>query len=154
MTPKEKLTFPSEEWAEANENRLNENEAYASAAEKWEGDFLFVIEPDGSSETFEEFTKEGPVVMYMDLWHGKCRESYLVTPDKPAPKKVEYEWIGSYTNWLKLLRGEITDPVKALMQRKFKLKGNMAKILKAVKAAKELVKNSATLEEDYDVEYM
>ena len=40
------------------------------------------------------------------------------------------------------------------MQRKFKLKGNMAKILKAVKAAKELVKNSATLEEDYDVDYM
>jgi putative sterol carrier protein len=154
MVPKEKLIFPSEEWSEANVKRLNENQAYASAAANWEGDFIFIIEPDGSSEAFDEFSKGEPVLMYMDLWHGKCRDAYLVTPDKPAPEKVEYEWVGSYTNWLKLLRGEITDPVKALMQRKFKLKGNMAKILKAVKAAKELVKNTTMLEEDYDVEYL
>lgn len=154
MSERKKLTFPSEEWAQENEKKLNANEAYASAAATWEGDFLFVIEPDGSSEAFEEFAQGEPIVMYMDLWHGKCRGSYLVTPDRPAPENVEYEWSGSYTNWVKLLRGEISDPVKALLQRKFKLKGNMAKVLKAVKAAKELVKNSSSLENDFDIEYM
>ncbi|MFX0172392.1 MAG: SCP2 sterol-binding domain-containing protein [Candidatus Hodarchaeota archaeon] len=150
MSKKEKLLFPSEEWAQANVKKINSNEAYATAAATWEGDFFFVIEPDESGpKDFDE-----PIVMYMDLWHGKCRKSYLVTPDNPAPEKVEYEWSGKYSNWLQLLKGEAKDPVKALMQRKFKLKGNMAKILKAVKAAKELVRSATLVEEDYDVEYL
>lgn len=150
MSEKEKLTFPSEEWAQANVEKINSNESYETAAATWEGDFLFVIEPDESGpKDFDE-----SIVMYMDLWHGKCRKSYLVTPDNPAPENVEYEWSGKYSNWLKLLKGETRDPVKALMQRKFKLKGNMAKILKAVKAAKELVRSATLIEEDYDVEYL
>ena len=39
---------------------------------------------------------------------------------------------------LKLLQKKI-DPIQGLMQGKFKLKGNMGKVMRAVKAAQELV---------------
>ena len=39
--------------------------------------------------------------------------------------------------------GKQVDPIQALITRQLKLKGNMAKVLRAVKAAQELV-NSAT----------
>lgn len=136
------IKFPSQEWVEKYIDKINENEAYAKAAKNWEGDFLFVMEPDGNLQ--EEVT------LYIDLWHGKARSGYLVTPENPAPDKVAYTYSGKYTNWLKLLNKEI-DPIKGLMQRKFKLKGNMAKVLRAVKAAQELVNTTTHIE---DVEFL
>ena len=46
-------------------------------------------------------------------------------------------------NWKKLILKEI-GPIKGIMQRKFKLTGNMMKVMRSVKAAQELV-NTASL---------
>jgi putative sterol carrier protein len=131
------LLFPSEEWVEEWIKKLNEYEAYQQAAATWEGDFLFVLEADGG---LDETT-----TMYVDLWHGKCRKGWIVSSDNPAPDDVEFEYRGVYGNWVKLLNGEI-GPIKGLLQQKFKLKGNMAKVLKATKAALELVKSTTLVE--------
>ncbi|MFX0090613.1 MAG: SCP2 sterol-binding domain-containing protein [Candidatus Hodarchaeota archaeon] len=134
----EKYLFPSEEWAKKFMELINANEEYAKAAETWEGDFVFELTPD---DRLKE-TKR----IYVDLWHGKCRNAYLMASDEE--KETEYVYSGPYENWLKLIEGKI-DPIKGLMMRKFKLKGNMAKVLKAVKAASELVKTAASVPTEF-----
>lgn len=145
-TVENKIKFATKEWTEALMIEINESEAYAKAAEKWEGDFIFTFIPDGTGA----FNKEANV--YCDLWHGKCREAYLITPERPAPEKVEYIYAGKYGNWLKLFDGKI-GPLKGIMQRKFDVKcsaRSMAKLMRALKAAQELVKCTTLIK---NVEY-
>ncbi len=141
-----KIIYGSEEWIEAVVVKINESEAYAKAAKNWEGDFIFRTIPDGTGNFPEEKN------YYCDLWHGKCREAYMVTPDRPAPENVEYIYAGKYGNWLKLFAGEV-EPLKGIMQRKFDVKcsaRSMAKLMRSLKAAQELVKCTTMVE---NVEY-
>ncbi|MEM3553476.1 MAG: SCP2 sterol-binding domain-containing protein [Candidatus Bathyarchaeia archaeon] len=134
----EKFKFPSEEWIKAYREELNKNEAYAEAAKDWEGDFLFIVTPD------EGLDKE--MVFYVDLWHGKCRDAYMV-PSREA-KTAEFVYEGPYSNWKKLIMGQL-DPIQSLLMRKFKLKGNMAKIMRYTKAASELVKTASKVPTEF-----
>ena len=120
--------FPSEEWIKLFKDALNSNAAYEDAAKTWEGDFLFVVQPDS--------TLQNQVVFYVDLWHGKCRDAALLRPDETKQTAFIYE--GPYGNWIKLINKEL-DPIQSLLTGKFKLKGDMLKVLRAVGAAKELV---------------
>ncbi|MEM1551336.1 MAG: SCP2 sterol-binding domain-containing protein [Candidatus Bathyarchaeia archaeon] len=133
-----KFRFPSEEWIKAYKEELNKNEAYAEAAKDWEGDFLFIVTPD------EGLDKE--MVFYVDLWHGKCRDAYMV-PSREA-KTAEFVYEGPYSNWKKLIMGQL-DPIQSLLMRKFKLKGNMAKIMRYTKAASELVKTASRVPTEF-----
>lgn len=122
------IRFPTDEWIKALCAKLNESEAYARAAKTWEGDFYFIVEPSGPQK--EE------VYLYMDLWHGKCREAYEVA--NRSEKDPEFVMSAPYSNWRKVVQAEL-DPIKGLMSRQLKLKGNMGKIMRAPQAAKELV---------------
>ena len=42
------VTFPSDEWAKAFMKVLNDSEVYAEAAKDWEGDFYYVVNPEGA----------------------------------------------------------------------------------------------------------
>jgi putative sterol carrier protein len=134
----QKFKFPSEEWIKAFKEELNKNEAYAEAAKDWEGDFLFIVTPD------EGLEKE--MVFYVDLWHGKCRDAYMV-PSRET-KTAEFIYEGPYSNWKKLIMGQL-DPIQSLLMRKFKLKGNMAKIMRYTKAASELVKTASRVPTEF-----
>lgn len=127
------LLFPSEEWIEKYVELLNANEAYADAASWWEGDFIFEITADG-----EVITE--PMRFYLDLWHGECRKAYMADADTSA----EYIYSGPYKNWKLLFAGKI-DPIKGIMSRKFNLVGDMGKVMRATKAAAELVKTAAAV---------
>ncbi|MFW9902925.1 MAG: SCP2 sterol-binding domain-containing protein [Candidatus Thorarchaeota archaeon] len=132
----EKIIFGEQEWLDAYVKSINGSEAYEKAAKEWEGDFVFVVTPDGTGTLTDERR------MYVDLWHGKCRGAYYVTPEKPAPEKVAYVFSGKYGDWLKVFDGKL-DPLKGVLQRKFKVEcgpKDMAKMLRAVKASQELVK--------------
>lgn len=132
----EKIIFGEQEWLDAFVKSVNESEAYEKAGKDWEGDFVFIVTPDGTGTLTEERR------MYVDLWHGKCRGAYYVTPDKPAPEKVAYIFGGKYGDWLKVFDRKL-DPLKGVLQRKFKVECSpkaMAKMLRAVKATQELVK--------------
>ena len=119
--------FPSAEWTEQFETAINTSEAYANAAKAWEGDVMLVI-------------KDGPGI-YLDLWHGKCRNSALVAD--PASKDAEFKLTAEMEKWQQVLGGKL-DPVQGMVTRKIKLDGNLVKIMKNVKAAQELV-HCATL---------
>ncbi len=125
----------SEEWIREYIKFLNESSEYQEAARDWEGDFLFVVEPD------EEL--ERPMYVYLDLHHGKARNGYVV--NDPSEVNPAFEFRGKYSNWKKLIYGEI-DPIKGLVSGKFKLKGNMAKVMRYARAAKILVEVAQKIE--------
>jgi len=132
------LPFASEEWLKELMVKINESEAYRSAAKTWEGDFYFVVEPAGASAE--------PVIMYVDLWHGECRDAFIVEDD--AAMNPEFRINASVDAWEMVVTKRL-DPIQALMTRKLKLQGNMMKIMRAVKAAQELVECCTQVETEF-----
>ena len=131
--------FPSKEWIEQFMVVVNNSPSYKEAAKTWEGDFLFVIEPD------EKLDKKQ--IFYLDLWHGDCRSVDYFEEEKNLPT-TEFQYIGTYSNWLKVINGEI-DPIKGILTKKFKLVGNKGKVMRAAKAATELVKSAQKVETEF-----
>ena len=132
------LPFASEEWLKELMVKINESEAYRSAAKTWEGDFYFIVEPQGAATE--------PVVMYVDLWHGECRDAYVV--HDLAERDPEFRINASIGAWEMVVTKRL-DPIQALMTRKLKLQGNMMKIMRAVKAAQELVECCTQVPTDF-----
>ena len=118
----------SDEWVSALKDEVNKSDAYREASLTWEDDFYFIVDK-GASITEE-------IRIYLDLWHGECRDAFSVSD--PGAKTPSFEVSGPIDIWKKVVNKEL-NPVKAIMTRQLKLKGNMLKILKAPKSAVELV---------------
>jgi len=130
--------FGTEEWLKAYMEKLNSNDAYAEAASWWEGDFVFIIRKDGPLDH--------DMYMWIDLWHGKARGGKILK--SPDEVDAAYIYEGPYSNFVKLVEGKL-DPIQGLMTGKFKLKGDMAKVMRAVKAAQELVRTITLTETEF-----
>lgn len=126
----------SEEWVKEFGEKINGNANYAEAASWWEGDFLFVCKPSGNCPD--------TITMFVGLNHGKCTGTKIIKEGEETPK-VEFVVEALYDNWMKVLKKEL-DPIQGMMAGKLKLTGNMAKIMRAVKAAQELVNSTAMVE--------
>ena len=121
-------TFGSDEWVQAFHDAVNASKAHEDAAKTWEGDFYFIVEPSGSVTN--------PVYMYIDLWHGKSRKAFIAKD--AAEMKPEFVITAPVANWKKVIEKKL-DPIQGLVTRQLKLQGNIGKIMRAVKAAQELV---------------
>lgn len=130
--------FPSPEWVDAFREAINNSEAYKVSAAKWEGDFYFVISPKGA-------IKE-PVKFYLDLWHGQCREAYVVEGEDD--KNPEFVIEGTLDVYRQIFDHKL-DPIRALVSRKLKLKGNLGKIMRSVKATLDLVNAAGNVDTCY-----
>ena len=97
------IDFPSQEWLEALMKVLNDSESYQESAKNWEGDFYFVFEPEGG-------LKER-VIGYMDLWHGKCRASYIVDDEKE--KNPEFIISAPVGKWRKIIEKKL-NPIQGM----------------------------------------
>ncbi|EQD68166.1 Sterol-binding domain protein, partial [mine drainage metagenome] len=126
------VRFPSAEWAEAFRAAVNRNEAYRDAARAWEGDIVFRVRP-------AEPSAPAPGI-YLALAHGECSAATFHADTGEIASEFVYE--GSPENWARLLRGEI-DPVKAILDGTFRIRGNLAKAMRFTRAAKELVETAA-----------
>ncbi len=133
-----KLQFGSPEWVQALMQELNTSPAYEDAARNWEGDFYFVVDPEGPITE--------PVYLYLDLWHGKAREGFVVAD--PQQKRPAYVMSGKYSKWKQVVTGKL-DPIQALATGQLKLKGNMVTVLKNVKAAQEIVRACTRIDSDF-----
>ncbi len=122
------IPFPSDAWVKALMVEINKSADYGEAAKNWEGDFVFVVEQtDGQPQ---------PIWLYMDLWHGQCREAVQLADDNA--KTPQFRLSAPLKTWKKVLLKQL-DPLQGIMTGQLKLKGNMAVVLKNVKAAKVLV---------------
>jgi len=126
----ETLTVFSSSWIDAYRAQVQQSQSYRKAAATWEGDLTLVVQADASR------TIPSDLFIYMDLWHGDCRDIRLV--DAEAGGKAKFVITGGYARWKQVIRGEL-EPIKALMQGKLTLKGNLAYIVRYVAAAQELV---------------
>ncbi|MGQ9686930.1 MAG: SCP2 sterol-binding domain-containing protein [Thiobacillaceae bacterium] len=120
--------FPSAAWIEELAVQLNASESYEKSARDWEGDFLFVVEPDASYPSTAYF--------FLGLYHGKCTGAALL--ESEAERPVEFVVRGPFSTWRQVVEGKL-DPIQAMMTRKLKLEGNMMKIMRYPKAAKEII---------------
>jgi putative sterol carrier protein len=121
--------FPDVEWLTALSLKLNTDERYAHAARNWEGDMIFQIDPGGAIES--------QVAFYLDLWHGKCRDAYMV--DGTREVKAVFTLKAPYDNYVRLLKGEL-EPMQALLTRKIGVQGNMAVLMRSVPTVLDFVR--------------
>jgi putative sterol carrier protein len=122
------LKFATKEWLDEYRKELNQNKAYEDAAKTWEGDFVFIIEPSGGLDHEIRF--------WIDLHHGKSPDGYMLKAGEV--KEAAFTFSGKWVNFHKLIQKKL-DPIQGLMQGKFALKGDMGKVMRAVRAAQELV---------------
>jgi len=88
-----------------------------------------VIDPGGNLST--------QVIMYLDLWHGKCRSSEIVNDiNSHAPA---FTLKAVYPNFAKVLTGEL-DPMQAMLTRKLDVKGSMAVMMRSVPTVLDFVR--------------
>ncbi|MFX0178504.1 MAG: SCP2 sterol-binding domain-containing protein [Candidatus Hodarchaeota archaeon] len=139
------MKFATQEWADALKKAINENKNFKDAAgpegfppDGWEGDFVFIIEPAGN------FDHE--LRMFVGLYHGECTDARVLKEGEEV--EAAYEWAGPYDAWLQVLKKEL-DPIRGLLAGKFRLKGDMAKILKATRATMELVNSTTTIDTEF-----
>jgi putative sterol carrier protein len=121
--------FPTADWTQAFMDKLNSDTQYAEIARNWEGDISFNIEPGGT------ITKS--LVIYMDLWHGKCRQA--IFQDKPLDIKPAFILKAPYGNFVKILKGDL-HPMQAMMTRKLHVQGNMAVMMRSVPTVLDFVR--------------
>ena len=87
--------FPSDEWIVELSRLLTEGPTYESSAKDWEGDFIFVVEPD------ESFFEAG--CLPLGLRHGKSTGAALLAgayaelgwdPDTGEPTAITISELG------------------------------------------------------------
>ncbi|MEN8240483.1 MAG: SCP2 sterol-binding domain-containing protein [Chloroflexota bacterium] len=121
--------FPSQEWLENLETHLNTNEKYEKIAKKWEGDIAFDIKADGALEN--------DLVVYLDLWHGKCRGAKFINADEE--NEAAFILSAPFSNFVRVLKGEL-DPIQAMLTRKLAIKGSMAYMMRNIPTVLEFVR--------------
>ena len=122
--------FPSEAWLDDLEKKLNNDPIYADVARKWEGDLLFIIEPDGN-------LKE-PLTFYLDLWHGKCRKAQY-NPHPSTYPNPRFTLSSAYKNITAVLTGTL-NPMTAMMTSKLKVKGSLGYMMRNVPTVLDFVR--------------
>jgi len=126
----EKAVFFSEEWIKKFKKEVQTSSSYKTASKTWEGDITLIIQAE------PEAGIESDLYLYMDLWHGDCRDMRLVS--KEEGEKAKFIITGSYERWKQVVLSEL-EPIKGMMQGKLKLKGDLPYIVRYVQGAKELV---------------
>ncbi len=130
--------FPQPEWLSALMVKLNTDEKYAQIARNWEGDMVFQIDASDNLPA--------PVSFYLDLWHGKCRDAYIIG-ESGAPKAL-FTLKASYGNYVRLLKSEV-EPMQALLTRKIGVQGNMAVLMRNVPTVLDFVRCCKEVTDDY-----
>ena len=114
--------FPSEVWLKEYVDKINSSKEFEEAAATWEGDISYVFQAQPDVGLADDLW------VWMDLWHGTCRESkYELSPDEG--EKARFVIRAPYARWKQVITQEL-DPIKGMMSGKLKLKGDMGLAMK------------------------
>lgn len=117
-------------WIAVYEARIRNDATYREIASGWEGSVVIHVLAD------PEVGLDEDMYLMMDLWHGDCRSVRLVPTD--VGQAGDFLLTATYHRWKQVMAGEV-DVVKALMQGKIKLRGDLPTIVRYSKAAARLV---------------
>jgi putative sterol carrier protein len=121
--------FPSPEWVDTIQEKLNSDTRYAQVAHNWEGDMKFVIDPGGPLSERKMY--------YLDLWHGKCRDAYEINEEND--RQAAFVLKAPYDQFVRVLKGEL-DPLQAMLTRKLAVQGNMMVMMRSVPTVLDFVR--------------
>jgi putative sterol carrier protein len=133
------LKFPSDEWIKALGQKLNDSASYERSAKNWEGDFIFISEPDATSDA--------EAYLFLGLYHGKSTGAAMLASEDE--REAQFIIRAPFSAWRQVIEGKL-DPIQGMMMRKLKLTGDMKMILRYVAAAKEIVSCCALIPTDFD----
>lgn len=126
----------TELWAVAYRDALNTSSAYYTASTRWDAGAVALV-------TLPEMRQNVPNItaVLLDLHHGKCRASSVVTLSE-AMQKAAFVIEGDYATWMEVLDGKLS-PLGAITRGKLRLKkGALTRLLPFTKSAAELVKTA------------
>lgn len=132
--------FPSDDWLAEFRTLINGSDEYRQASSDWEGDISFVMEAEPDRGVPDD------LVARLDLWHGACRDARMISEAEAG--ETPYAIRAPYSRWREVLDGEL-DPVKGMVQGKLKLRGDLAEIVRHVRAAQELVRLTTLVPTEY-----
>ena len=135
--------FPSAPWTAAYQTAVNENPNYQVAGKEWtHGPVALVVRADPAIDLGED------MAVFLDVHGGECRAATYTT-GTDARTRAAFAVEGPYDNWKKLIV-ENLDPIKALMQGKFKLtKGHLPTIIRYVESSKQLLASAQTVATEF-----
>jgi putative sterol carrier protein len=135
--------FASQAWFDAFAAEINASEHYRQVAADWEGDIAFRIgaEPDRGVPN--------DLYGYLDLWHGACRASSVITASETDA--AAYAIDAPYSRWKDVVLGDL-DPIKGMMQGKLRVRGDLPTIVRYVQAANELVRLTSNVDTQFQDE--
>jgi putative sterol carrier protein len=109
--------------------------AFKLPSDEWIKEFGRQI---NSSKAYEESDAALPKTAYffVGLYHGKSPDTAMIESEKA--RAAQFTLTAAFGTWRKIIEGKL-DPIQAIMTGKLKLKGNLAKVLRYPKSAKELV---------------
>lgn len=129
--------FPSDPWVREFVDAINTSEGYRRLAHDWEGDVVIAVEAEPDKGVPRD------VHILLDLWHGACRDGGVV--DGGRGDHAEFVIRAPYSRWKDVIRGDL-EPVRGLMQGKLRVRGDLQKILRYVKATQELAHLTSEVE--------
>jgi putative sterol carrier protein len=133
------LVFPSDQWIKALSHQLNNSKDYEQSATDWEGDFVFVVEPDA--------TYQDTAYLFLGLYHGKSPDAALMAAKDE--RETEFAISAPFGTWCQVIQGKL-DPIQGMMMGKLKLTGNLRKILRYPRAAQEIISCCALVPTQWD----
>ncbi len=131
--------FPSDDWAAAYKEAINQNPKYKEAGKDWtHGAVAMVVKADPAIGI------EKDTGLWLDIDRGQCTDCRMVSAEEA--QKAPFVIVGDYARWKMVIRKEL-DPIKGMMQNKLKLtKGHMPTIVKYVNSSRELVETTSRVD--------
>ncbi len=135
-----KLDVFSEEWCKEWKDMLNVNDAFAKYNKGWEGDLSGIIQADPDNNFPEE------QYLYLHFHDGSCLDIKMISKEKA--QECKFILSGPYIRWYQVAKGDL-DAVKAMMQGKLKLKGNLPYVVRYIKGVQESIRTMQEIESNY-----
>jgi putative sterol carrier protein len=152
-------TYGTQEWEEAynkltQERLANQPRPFVLFMPEWVKEWEKLMQNDAKYKAVALPDWEHPIVIHvlknpqigldddlyvkMDLWHnGECKSIRYIPPSE-AGKPGDFVVTATTERWFAVCRKQL-DPIKAMMQGKLKLKGDLPSVVKAVKATLRIV---------------
>lgn len=136
MSVAKEYEFFTEDWLRAWVGEIDRSDSYRQAAATWEGSLIFRLSTS-NSKSAESVLAGGMTAVFLDLWHGECREARFASSQDQ--EEADYMLEADLAMWKGLLAGK-TQPLMALMTGKLKLvRGSLSSLMPYVQASQELV---------------
>jgi putative sterol carrier protein len=136
------VLYPSQEWCEEWQKAINDSEAVATTGKDWgvgwNGNWLFEVQPGAGLENTH--------YIYLEAAAGKCTDAKSV--EDPTTVDPGFYVIGNYADFKPVVKGE-NDFIEGVVKGVFKLKGDMAKVMRNAKFIRAIADSISSFEAEY-----